>query len=152
QRRASHAAASNGASSGSAMISVHDSSSCMASSGATSWPWGLPAGAIGDIPTLAPSRFTVDSGGAPGDGSRGLGMKYSADLTAGSLKVSESRIVARLLIDGVDRQGWKVALCSGVLGRPLQPQLVILGTMSLGGNILAVENLAESLQVAFDSG
>jgi ATP-dependent Lon protease len=45
-----------------------------------------------------------------------------------------------------------VALCSGVLGRPLQPQLVVLGSMSLGGNIVAVENLAESLQVAFDSG
>jgi ATP-dependent Lon protease len=45
-----------------------------------------------------------------------------------------------------------VALCSGVLGRPLQPQLVVLGTMSLGGNIVPVENLAESLQVAFDSG
>ena len=45
-----------------------------------------------------------------------------------------------------------VALCSGVLGKPLQPQLVVLGSMSLGGNITPVENLAESLQVAFDAG
>ena len=45
-----------------------------------------------------------------------------------------------------------VALCSGVLGKPLQSQLVVLGSMSLGGNIVAVENLAESLQVAFDAG
>jgi ATP-dependent Lon protease len=45
-----------------------------------------------------------------------------------------------------------VALCSGVLGKPVQPQLVVLGSMSLGGNIVPVENLAESLQVAFDSG
>ena len=45
-----------------------------------------------------------------------------------------------------------VALCSGVLSKPLQQQMVILGSMSLGGNITAVENLAESLQVAFDSG
>jgi ATP-dependent Lon protease len=45
-----------------------------------------------------------------------------------------------------------VALCSGVLGRPLQPQLVVLGSMSLGGNIVPVENLAESMQVAFDAG
>lgn len=45
-----------------------------------------------------------------------------------------------------------VVLCSGVLGKPLQPQLVVLGSMSLGGNIIPVENLAESLQVAFDSG
>jgi ATP-dependent Lon protease len=45
-----------------------------------------------------------------------------------------------------------VALCSGVLGRPLRQQLVVLGSMSLGGNIVPVESLAESLQVAFDSG
>ncbi len=45
-----------------------------------------------------------------------------------------------------------VALCSGVLARPLQQQLVVLGSMSLGGNIVPVENLAESLQVAFDAG
>ena len=45
-----------------------------------------------------------------------------------------------------------VALCSGVLGKPLQSQLVVLGSMSLGGNITPVENLAESLQVAFDAG
>lgn len=45
-----------------------------------------------------------------------------------------------------------VALCSAVMGKPLQSQLVILGSMSLGGNIIPVENLAESLQVAFDAG
>jgi ATP-dependent Lon protease len=45
-----------------------------------------------------------------------------------------------------------VALCSGVLAKPVQQQLVILGSMSLGGNIVPVENLAESLQVAFDAG
>lgn len=45
-----------------------------------------------------------------------------------------------------------VALCSAVIGKPLQPQLVVLGSMSLGGNVVPVENLAESLQVAFDAG
>src|SRR3984893_5003219 len=45
-----------------------------------------------------------------------------------------------------------VALCSGSWARPIQPQMVILGSMSLGGNIVPVENLAESLQVAFDAG
>ena len=44
------------------------------------------------------------------------------------------------------------ALCSGILGKPVQSQLVVLGSMSLGGNIIPVENLAESLQVAFDAG
>ena len=45
-----------------------------------------------------------------------------------------------------------VTLCSGILGKPVQSQLVVLGSMSLGGNIIPVENLAESLQVAFDAG
>ena len=45
-----------------------------------------------------------------------------------------------------------VALCSGVMGKPLQSQMVVLGSMSLGGSIIPVENLASSLQVAFDSG
>jgi len=45
-----------------------------------------------------------------------------------------------------------VALCSAVLTKPLQSQMVVLGSMSLGGNIVPVENLAASLQVAFDAG
>jgi ATP-dependent Lon protease len=45
-----------------------------------------------------------------------------------------------------------VALCSGALSKPLQQQMVVLGSMSLGGNIVPAENLAESLQVAFDAG
>ena len=45
-----------------------------------------------------------------------------------------------------------VALCSAVLGKPVQSQLVVLGSMSLGGNIVPVQNLPESLQVAFDAG
>ena len=45
-----------------------------------------------------------------------------------------------------------VALCSGAFGKPLQPQMVVLGSMSLGGNLVPVENLAESLQVALDAG
>ncbi len=45
-----------------------------------------------------------------------------------------------------------VALCSSAMARPIQQQMVILGSMSLGGNIVPVENLAESLQFAFDAG
>jgi ATP-dependent Lon protease len=45
-----------------------------------------------------------------------------------------------------------VAFCSAVFGKPLQHQMVVLGSMSLGGIIVPVENLAESLQVAFDAG
>ena len=45
-----------------------------------------------------------------------------------------------------------VSLCSGLLGKPLQSQMVALGNMSLGGSVIPVENIAETLQVAFDSG
>jgi ATP-dependent Lon protease len=45
-----------------------------------------------------------------------------------------------------------VALCSGALGKPIQQQMVVMGSMSLGGNVVPVVNLAESLQVAFDAG
>ena len=37
-------------------------------------------------------------------------MRYKADLTAGSLKVPESRIIADLLLKQVDRQGWQRAI------------------------------------------
>ena len=45
-----------------------------------------------------------------------------------------------------------VALCSAVMGKPVQSQLVVLGSMSLGGSIIPVQNLAESMQVACDAG
>jgi ATP-dependent Lon protease len=45
-----------------------------------------------------------------------------------------------------------IALCSAVLGKPLQQQIVVLGSMSLGGSIGSVENLARALQVACDAG
>ena len=45
-----------------------------------------------------------------------------------------------------------VALCSGLTDKPVEPQMVVLGTMSLGGNLVPVQNLAESLQVAHDAG
>ena len=45
-----------------------------------------------------------------------------------------------------------IALCSALVGKALESQLVVLGTMSLGGNIVPVENLAESLQVAAEAG
>src|SRR6056297_146875 len=45
-----------------------------------------------------------------------------------------------------------IAFCSGLMGKPIQNQMVILGDMSLGGTIVNTPNLAETLQVAFDSG
>lgn len=37
-------------------------------------------------------------------------MRYRADITAGALKVTESRVVADLLLRGVDQAGWRKAL------------------------------------------
>jgi len=37
-------------------------------------------------------------------------VRYKADISAGSLKVPESRIVADLLLKGVDTRGWKDAI------------------------------------------
>ena len=45
-----------------------------------------------------------------------------------------------------------VAFASGLLGRPAQSQLVVMGDMSLGGSSSPVESIAECLQVAFDAG
>jgi ATP-dependent Lon protease len=45
-----------------------------------------------------------------------------------------------------------ITLCSVALGKPIQSQMVIMGDMSLGGTIVQVRNLAESLQAAFDAG
>jgi ATP-dependent Lon protease len=45
-----------------------------------------------------------------------------------------------------------VALCSGGVSRPCQSQLAILGSMSIGGTINKVAELANVLQVCFDAG
>jgi len=37
-------------------------------------------------------------------------MRYKADITAGSLKVSESRIIAELLLKQIDNEGWHDAI------------------------------------------
>lgn len=45
-----------------------------------------------------------------------------------------------------------IALCSVLLAKPVQEQMVVLGSMTLGGVINPVQDLAASLQLAFDSG
>lgn len=45
-----------------------------------------------------------------------------------------------------------IALCSGSLRKHVQSQLVVLGSMSIGGTINKVEELASTLQVCFDAG
>lgn len=45
-----------------------------------------------------------------------------------------------------------IALCSCALQKTVQNQMVILGSMSIGGTITKVESLADILQVCFDVG
>ena len=45
-----------------------------------------------------------------------------------------------------------VEMCSSSLKKPMQGSLVILGSMSIGGTIGKVEELANTLQVCFDAG
>ena len=41
---------------------------------------------------------------------KSLGMRYKADITAGALKLPESRIIADLLLRNVDAEGWSDAI------------------------------------------
>jgi ATP-dependent Lon protease len=45
-----------------------------------------------------------------------------------------------------------VSLCSGILEKPLLPQMVVLGSMSIGGTIIGTESLPDALQIANDAG
>ena len=45
-----------------------------------------------------------------------------------------------------------VGLCSGAMNRPVQSQLVVLGSLSIGGTINKIDELANILQVCFDAG
>ncbi len=45
-----------------------------------------------------------------------------------------------------------ITFCSGIMGKPVQSQMIILGNMSLGGTIEKASNLSETLQVGFDAG
>ncbi len=38
------------------------------------------------------------------------GVRYKADITAGALKLPESRLIADLLLRQVDAEGWKDAI------------------------------------------
>ena len=45
-----------------------------------------------------------------------------------------------------------ISYCSAALGRATSAQLAVLGSMTIGGTIAKVENLADTLQVCFDAG
>jgi ATP-dependent Lon protease len=45
-----------------------------------------------------------------------------------------------------------IAMCSGALTKPVQSQVAVLGSVSLGGTINKVDDLANTLQVCLDAG
>jgi len=85
-------------------------------------------------------------------------FKANSNRVSGSVQPDGSDYLLHLAdVQGVGTPGHislalLVALFSAALGRAVQPQLVLLGNMTLGGTISPVENLAASLQVAFDAG
>jgi hypothetical protein len=66
----------------------------------------------------------------PGQGDRQDGActaagRYRADITAGSLKIAESRIVADLLVRGVDEAGWRQAITKNNVLKARNPATAI---------------------------
>jgi len=45
-----------------------------------------------------------------------------------------------------------ISLCSGILDKKTLSQMVVLGSMNIGGAIIGSDNLADSLQIALDCG
>ena len=45
-----------------------------------------------------------------------------------------------------------ISLVSGITGRSIQPQMCVLGSMSIGGTIIPTSDLAGALQIAHDAG
>ncbi len=45
-----------------------------------------------------------------------------------------------------------ISLVSGILEKPLLPQMIVPGSMSIGGAIIGAQNLGDVLQIAADSG
>ena len=85
-------------------------------------------------------------------------FKANAHRVSGSIHGSNSDFLLQLIdLQGVgvpDSSGLAlfISLCSASLKLSVQPQLSILGDMTLGGTMSPVSDLAASLQVAFDAG
>src|SRR5690348_16033228 len=52
-------------------------------------------------------------------------IRYRADISAGSLKITETRVIAELLLRGVDEQEWKKALLADKVLQARNPATAI---------------------------
>ncbi|HSX80984.1 MAG TPA: DUF1819 family protein [Candidatus Saccharimonadia bacterium] len=62
-------------------------------------------------------------------------MRYRADITAGALKVPESRIIAALLLRGLDEAGWKEAIYGQNVLQTRSPKTAARLTLLLRGRL-----------------
>jgi len=74
----------------------------------------------------------VDVGMVPGqpdrqDGTCAAAGRYRADITAGSLKIAESRVIADLLLRGVDETGWRQAITKDNVLKAKNPAIRSIG-------------------------
>jgi len=66
-------------------------------------------------------------------------MRYRADITAGALKVPESRLIADLLLRGLDETGWKEALYDQNVLQTRSPKTAARLTLLLRGRLALME-------------
>ncbi|MFH1241932.1 MAG: DUF1819 family protein [Pseudomonadota bacterium] len=66
-------------------------------------------------------------------------MRYKADITAGSLKVSESRIIADLLLRGIDKRGWDEAVLNRNVLQTRSPETARRLTRLIRGRLETME-------------
>lgn len=62
-------------------------------------------------------------------------MRYRADITAGALKISESRIIADLLLRSVDEEGWNNAIIGQNVLQTRNPATAIRLTRLIRGRL-----------------
>ena len=66
-------------------------------------------------------------------------MRYKADITAGSLKVPESRIIADLLLRGIDKRGWDDAVLNKNVLQARSPETARRLTRLIRGRLETME-------------
>jgi hypothetical protein len=67
------------------------------------------------------------------------GMRYRADITAGALKVPESRIMADLLLRGINETGWKEAIYGQNVLQTRSPKTAARWTLLLRGRLTLMD-------------
>jgi hypothetical protein len=68
-----------------------------------------------------------------------VAVQYKADITAGALKVAESRIIAGLLLQGVDQEGWADAIVKQNVLQAHSPKTAKRLTLLIRGRLETME-------------